>query len=237
MHAFFSKTVGIMTLATAGAVLLPVPTHAVEKGDWIVRVGPTNVSPNTSSDAFDIAGLASPEVDVDDAWSLGFTVSYMFTDAFGVELLAATPFEHDIDIDGADIAAGSTEHLPPTFTVNWYPRGGKDGWQPYIGIGINYTTFFSEDIDTELESALGVITEPLTNRTDPIPSNLRLDDSWGLAGRLGVDIPLSEKWSATASMWYLDIGTEAEIINALGTLKADVDIDPFVYMIGVSYNF
>ena len=237
MRSLISKAVGPVSLTALTAILASTPSYSVEKGDWIVRVGPTNVSPDTSSDAFDIAGLASPEVEVDDAWSLGFTVSYMFTDAFGVELLAATPFKHDIDIDGADIAAGETEHLPPTLTFNWYPRGGKEGWQPYIGIGVNYTTFFSEDIDNELEQALGVITQPITNRTDPIPSNLRLDDSWGLAGRLGVDIPFSENWSASASMWYLDIGTEAEITNALGTFKADVDIDPFVYMIGISYSF
>ncbi len=226
----------ISTVVFAAGLSLS-PLLAAEQGDWIVRVGPTNVSPNSSSDPFDIAGLAQPEVEVDDAWALGFSLSYMVTDVFGLELLAATPFTHDIDIDGADIAAGETQHLPPTLTVNWYPRGGKEGWQPYLGLGVNYTTFFGEDIDNELETALGVITEPLTGRTDPIRSNLRLEDSWGWAARAGVDIPLSEKWSASASMWYLDIGTEAEIINALGTFKADVDIDPFVYMVGVSYTF
>jgi outer membrane protein W len=38
-------------------------------------------------------------------------------------------------------------------------------------------------------------------------------------------------------MWYLDIGTEATVRNALGNFKADIDIDPFVWMIGVAYTF
>jgi outer membrane protein len=220
--------------------LVLVPTlnsQAYEKGDWVIRAGPTNVDPDTDSDAFDIAGLAAVEVDVDDAWALGISATYMFTDSIGVELLAATPFDHDISVDGANIDAGETKHLPPTLTVNWYPRGGKEGWQPFIGVGVNYTYFFDEDVDSQLEDALGVITQPITQRTDPVPSNLSLDESWGFAGRLGVDYPFSENWSATASMWYLDIGTEATIRNALGNFKADVDIDPFVYMIGVSYSF
>ncbi|MEE4659119.1 MAG: OmpW family outer membrane protein [Halieaceae bacterium] len=227
----------LISLAAIAAFTLVPAAQAVEKGDWIVRVGPTNVYPDASSDAFDIAGLASPTVDVDDAWALGGTVTYMFSNAFGVELLAATPFQHDITVDGANVDAGTTEHLPPTLTFMWYPRGGKQGWQPYLGVGVNYTTFFSEDVDNELEEALGLITQPITGRTDPVRSNLRLDDSWGVAARVGVDIPFSERWSASASMWWMDIGTEAEITNALGTFKADVDIDPFVYMIGLSYSF
>ena len=228
----------IIPLAAAAAALaLPLSSVAAEKGDWIIRVGPTNVDPDTSADPFDIAGLAQVEVDVDDAWALGVTATYMVTDKFGVELLAATPFKHDITVNGANIDAGETEHLPPTLTVNWYPRGGQEGWQPFVGIGVNYTYFFSEDVDSDLETALGIITEPVTGRTDPIPSNLSIDESWGFAGRLGVDYPINENWSATASMWYLDIGTEATIRNSLGNFKADIDIDPFVYMIGVAYSF
>jgi outer membrane protein len=231
MNLFLRSVVLLLAVAPV------LNSQAYEKGDWIFRTGPTNVNPDTDSDAFDIAGLAAVEVDVDDAWALGVTATYMVTDSFGVELLAATPFKHDIKVDGADIDAGETKHLPPTLTVSWYPRGGKPGWQPYVGVGVNYTYFFDESVDSELEEALGVITEPITNRTDPVRSNLSLDESWGFAARLGVDYPFSEHWAATASMWYLDIGTEATIRNALGNFKADVDIDPFVYMFGVSYSF
>ena len=93
----------------------------------------------------------------------------MLTNTWGVELLAATPFEHDITIKGAPVDAGSTKHLPPTLTVMWYPMGGSDSrFQPFVGAGVNYTYFWDEDADKELEGALGVITEPVTGSTDPV---------------------------------------------------------------------
>ena len=57
------------------------------------------------------AGLAAVKVDVDDDWALGVTATYMFSNRFGIELLAATPFKHDITVDGADIDAGEINRL------------------------------------------------------------------------------------------------------------------------------
>jgi outer membrane protein len=224
-------------MALAALACLPLPLQA-EQGDWIIRAGAANVDPDTDSERIDVAGLATLDgVDVDDNTQLGITATYMLTDTWGLELLAATPFEHDITVKGAGIDAGSTKHLPPTLTVMWYPRGGKQGWQPYIGAGINYTHFFDEDTDKELEAALGVITEPVTGSTDPVKADLDLDESWGWAAHAGVDFPINDSWSLNASVWYLDIETEATIGTALGNVKFDVELDPYVYMLGVAYRF
>ena len=65
-----------------------------------------------------------------------------------------------------------------------------------------------------------------------------LDDSWGLALRAGVDYQLSDKWAVNAGLWYIDIDTEATLkTTGLGKIKVDVDIDPYVYMVGLSYKF
>ena len=215
------------------------PAHAYEQGDWIFRVGAANVDPDTDSDRIDVAGLATLEgVDVDDDTQLGITATYMLTDIWAIELLAATPFEHDITIKGAPVDAGSTKHLPPTLTFMWYPMGGKDSkFQPFVGAGVNYTYFWDEDADSELEAALGVITEPVTGSTDPVPANLDLDDSWGVAARAGFDYLFNDKWGVSASVWWIDIDTEATVKTALADVKFDVEIDPWVYMVGLSYRF
>ncbi len=231
-----SKKLSALSIPALAAVLA-APVQA-DQGDWIIRFGLANVDPDVSSDPIDIAGLVTLDgVDVDDDTQLGITGTYMFRDKWGISLLAATPFEHDITVKGVDIAAGSTKHLPPTITVQWYPRGGSDGWQPYLGLGVNYTGFFDEDVDPELEAALGIITEPVTGSTDPVPASLDLKDSWGLAVQAGVDIPVSEKWAVNAGIWWIDIGTTATIGTALGDVKFDVDLDPWVYMLGVAYKF
>lgn len=221
------------------AAAIAVPAQAYEQGDWIFRAGAANVDPDTDSDQIDIAGLATLEgVDVDDDTQLGITATYMLTDIWAIELLAATPFEHDITVKGAPVDAGSTKHLPPTLTFMWYPMGGKDSkFQPFVGAGVNYTYFWDEDTDSELEAALGVITEPVTGSTDPVPANLDLDDSWGVAARAGFDYLFNDKWGISASVWWIDIDTEATIKTALADVKFDVEIDPWVYMVGLSYRF
>ncbi len=224
-------------LATGGMV-----AQAYEQGDWVLRVGATTVDPDTDSDNINLPQGVVAQADVDDDTQLGIIPMYMVTDKFGVELLAATPFEHDIsaDVRGAPLSvdAGSTKHLPPTLMVQWYPRGGQDGWQPYFGIGLNYTYFFDEDTDNELVETLGALTDGVVQKAD-----LDLDDSFGLAAQAGVDIPFSDRWAVNIGIWYLDIDTEAEITakdangSQVAKVKFDVDIDPWVYNIGIAYRF
>ena len=223
----------VLTLAVAAALAGGTAmTHAYEAGDWILRAGAVTVAPDADSDVVPILGVT---VDVDDDTQLSIIPVYMVDSNWGIELLAATPFEHDIDVNEAPISAGSTKHLPPTLTIQWYPRGNQDGWQPYIGLGVNYTTFFSEDtsrdLDNVLEAELGAV-----------GSDLELDDSFGLSASAGVDIPLGENWSLNAGVWYIDIDTTAEVTakfedGSRAKVKFDVDIDPWVYNIGIAYRF
>ncbi len=223
----------------ASAMGWSASTLAYEQGDWIIRSGAINVNPNVQSDKIDVAGLATLKgADVDDDTQLGITGTYMLTDIWAIELLAATPFTHDISVSGTNIQAGSSKQLPPTLTFMWYPMGGKpSALQPFVGIGVNYTHFWDEKVDSQLEAALGAITEPVTGSTDPVPAKLTLDDSWGVAGRAGFDYLLNDNWGINVGVWYIDIDTEATIKTPLANVKFDVELDPWVYMLGVSYKF
>lgn len=192
---------------------------AYQAGDMILRAGAAGVYPNADSD--EITTVASgAKVDVDSAWSLGITFSYMLTDTLGVGVLAAWPFEHDIEGDGSISGLdtlGSTKHLPPTVTLQWhFPT--NSAWQPYLGAGLNYTVFFDEDT----EGALSAV-------------DLELDDSWGVAAEAGLDYQLDNDWLISGQIWYLDIDTEAKVSGGIG--KFDVEIDPWVYMLSVGKKF
>jgi len=218
-------TMALLAVMAGGSVM----AQAYEKGDWVLRAGATTVDPDTDSELIDPS--IPYKVDVDDDTQLGLIPLYMATEKVAIELLAATPFEHDISIDGTSIAAGSTKHLPPTLSVQWHPRGGLDGWQPYIGLGVNYTIFFDEDADNELIEFLGVD-----------DADLDLDDSFGLAAQAGVDIPFSEHWAVNFAVWYIDIDTTAEVTAKVNgataaKVKFNVDLDPWVYNIGIAYKF
>lgn len=238
----------IAVAALAGQQVL-----AYEAGDIIVRAGVANVSPNDDSSGLAVPALAMGEisgtgVEVDDDTQLGLTATYMLTSSIGIELLAATPFEHDItaDLGGlGKVDAGSTKHLPPTLSVVWYPLSGNgSAIQPYVGAGLNYTVFFEEEVSSDLEAGLPAVVDALTAGAvdlypGPVPMELKLDNSWGLAAQLGVDVALNENWQVNASVRWIDIDTEAEISSALGSTITidDVEIDPYVYQLNIGYKF
>ncbi|WP_083002806.1 OmpW/AlkL family protein [Halomonas sp. GT] len=191
------------TLMASGQVL------AYGAGDFFTRVGVAKVEPKGDNGSLAGGALA---VDVQDKTDFAFTLGYRFHDKMGIELLAALPFEHDIALNGDNLA--STKHLPPTLTLQYYPLGGTDARvQPYVGAGINYT-FFSDE-----ELAIG---------------ELELDDSWGAAAQVGIDLLIDDNWALNAAAWYIDIDTDATVNgDAAGT----VEIDPLVVMAGLSYRF
>lgn len=220
---------------------------AYESGDFFVRFGGVWVSPNESSDgvaipALGVAPIDGTEAEVDINGQLGLTINYMFSPLFGVELLAATPFQHDITANlngfqaGLSVPAGETHQLPPTLSAIYYPLGNSDSLiQPYLGAGLNYTIFFDTDVTADLEALTG----NLANAGGPVPLDLDLDNSLGLAVQVGADYAINEKWHINASLRWIDISTDATFTSSLGdTITVDnVDIDPLVWQLNFGYKF
>lgn len=210
----FKNTLLSSALIAAG-IGLSTSALAVQQGDWIIRAGLTNVSPNDGSSGSGGIGLANDDIGVDSGTSATFSFTYMYSDNMGVEILAALPFEHDITLKGAGKVA-ETEHLPPTVSLE-YHFNPKNDVRPYVGAGINYTTFLDTDTTGVLAGA-----------------KLDLDDSWGLALTAGVDVDINKDWFFNASVRYMNIETTAEIT---GLTDIDVDINPYVYTLGFGTTF
>ncbi len=232
MKKMYRGVIGAMAVALT---VLPGQVLAYEEGDWILRVGAVTVDPDVDSDKVDVLGLATLDgVDVDSDTQLSLIGTYMFHSHWGVELLAATPFSHDITLDGTSLDAGSAKQLPPTVSIQYYPMRAGSKVQPYVGAGINYTYFWDEDVDGDLNSALDGIAGLPPGTVD---ADLDLDDSWGLALQAGIDWAITEKVMLNAGVWWIDIDTEAKISTALGNTHFDVELDPWVYNIGLAFKF
>lgn len=223
---------------------------AYEGGDIIVRAGAAMVAPDESSDGIAVPALPAvnggrpipgTSAEVDNNTQVGLTATYMFSSSLGLELLAATPFSHDItaNLNAAglgSINAGETKHLPPTLSLVWYPFGSDGSISPYVGAGLNYTVFFEEDVHADLESAAGA----LAGAGGPLPMGLELDDSFGLAAQTGVDFAINDSWHVNASVRWIDIDTDATFKAGNGATIITVDnveIDPWVYQINIGYRF
>ena len=213
----YRNLAGPRVAAMAALMIFVAGPVAAEQGDWIARAGIANVNPDASSDILDI--------DVDDDTQLGLTFAYMITDHIGVELLAASPFEHTIESKELNLKVGSAKQLPPTLNLQYYFLGSDSKFRPYAGIGVNYTYFWDEDTAGEFEAVAGA-------------SSLSLDDSWGLSVQAGADYHINDKWLVNAAIWKLDIETDAKLqTENLGPVGVSVEIDPWVYMVGIGYRF
>ena len=158
----------------------------------------------------------------------------MFTKNWGIELLAATPFEHNASATGQlsavvdDVA--ESKQLPPTLSAIYY-FDSQSKFKPYVGAGINYTVFFDEKTTSEADAAFQSV-YGLTG------GDLEIDDSVGLSFQLGADYEINKQWHLNASARWLDIDTEATITFDSGDkVTNDLDVDPMVYTIAVGYTF
>ena len=197
-------------------LFLASPVHAYEAGQWVYRVGVGTAQPDSRNLVLD----ESTYVEVDGATSATFTLTYFFTRNFAFDVLAALPFDHDIVLvsDGVGQKIAETNHLPPTISLQYHLLPDGD-FQPYVGVGANWTTFFNTDTIDALSST-GV--------------ELELDDSFGFAAQIGADFLIGEDWLVNADVRYINIETDATLGGAeIGT----VAIDPMVYSISFGYRF
>jgi outer membrane protein len=67
--------------------------------------------------------------------------------------------------------------------------------------------------------------------------NSHVSNSWGWAAQVGADYMLTDRLMLKAQMRYIE--TDAYVSNTnLGVRsKVNVDVDPFVYMVGLGYKF
>ncbi|WP_095080483.1 OmpW family protein [Pseudomonas sp. Irchel s3h17] len=212
--------------------------QAFEAGDIILRAGAITVNPDADSSSVkvdqgplagaDLGGKATLSSDT----QLGLNFAYMITNNLAIELLAATPFEHDVKLKNTALGVvngklGTIKQLPPTLSLVYYPLDHKSVFQPYVGAGINYTWIYDEHVGSEA-SAKGF-------------DNFRADSSWGMAWQVGADYMLTDHIMINGQVRYIDIDTTGYVNNdalAAGTrAKVDIDVDPWVYMVGLGYKF
>ena len=230
-RALVGSTFALLSLALAA------PAIAHEAGQWIFRAGVGQVAPksdNLSETIVDgdlTVGLA---LEVDSGTSLTLSGTYMFTPNWAFDILAAWPFTHDVNAavsidDGVDQISFSTkiaevEHLPPTFSVQYHFMPDAD-FQPYVGLGVNFTTFTSEKftnivVDGENLGTLG--------------DDLSLDDSFGIATQFGADWMFNDNWLVNLDVRWINIESDLTVDGLdIGT----VEIDPWVYSLNLGYRF
>ncbi|MBT2748845.1 MULTISPECIES: OmpW family outer membrane protein [unclassified Lysobacter] len=196
---------GVLAAALACAAQ---PVLAQEARSYTIGIGAHQVQPKSNNGSL-LGGAA--QLEIGDNVQPTITFEYFVRENLGIEVLAATPFKHDIEIKGLGKVA-TTKHLPPTFSLQYH--WNSDGAvSPFVGVGVNYTTFMSEKT-----------TGPLRG------SKLKLEDSVGVAAHLGVDFSVGERGAIRVDARWIDINSDVKL-NGAKIGKAE--IDPLVY--GLAY--
>ena len=205
------------------SLLTTAPAFAAE-GDWLVRLRGIVVAPTESSSAV-MPTFPDATVSVDNAIVPELDFTYFFTDNVGAELILATS-PHDISGEGSLAALGEiadTMVLPPTLTLQYHFMP-NELLRPYVGVGVNYSIFYSEDATTALTDAIGA-------------TMVDLDESVGIAFQAGVDFDINERFFVNLDVKYIQIDTTATLTTGTLVNTVDVDLDPIVAGIGVGMRF
>lgn len=184
-------------------------------GDFMIRLRGIGVIPADNADIDPIGGdtelsnTGMPEIDF----------SYFVTDNIAFELIAATT-QHDVSARGTsagDIDLGDVWLLPPTLLLQYHFLT-KERFSPYVGAGINYTIFYGVD-----------------EAKNSIAEDVDYENSLGWALQIGVDYRLDDQWYINADVKRLFLDTDVSVNN--GGVKADVDVDPWIFGMGIGYKF
>jgi outer membrane protein len=188
---------------------------AAGESPWTVKVGASQVKPKSDP------GLGLSE-EVTTEIGLTPAIEYKFSPNIVGEVLLAIPFEHDVEVGGTAVA--SFKHLPPTFTAK-YLFAPEATFSPYVGLGLNYTMVFGEELTAAGIAALGL----------PAGSKLKGDDSIGLAATIGAEYRLpNSPWGVTLDVRYIKIESDLEIN---GGTAGTLEVDPLVVGLSASYHY
>ncbi len=184
---------------------------------WMVRVRALDLVPANNSGAFNFGGTAIPA----DAVHLSTKAfpevdfSYAFSKNLSAELVLTYPQQHDVSIAGVG-HIGTLTHLPPTLIGQYHYPIANTPYDPYVGLGLNFTMVTS--------SSLNAAGTPL----DVTKTSL------GLAYELGIDYKLNERWVVNLDFKHVNIHTN---VKAAGAIVTNVDVNPNLYSIGIGYRF
>lgn len=204
--------------AAAVLAVLPSASFAQDMGDYLSKdrfmVRARALYIGTPEDSKNVTVLGS-DAKVGDAVTPEVDLTYFFTKNIAAELIAATA-QHTLSHDsGLDI--GKTWILPPTLTLQYHFTPDSK-FSPYLGAGVNYSYFYGEDAAHGLD-------------------NLDVDGGWGYAAQAGFDYWLNDHWGLNLDVKKVWLNVDAKVYSGTTPVKADVDLDPWIFGAGVSYRF
>ncbi|WBO22838.1 OmpW/AlkL family protein [Sphingomonas abietis] len=217
--------IGAMTAPAYAQTEGQAPTRSSDDFQhWIVRLRAIRVTPTEHTGPIEPT-FPTANTAVSNSWAPELDFTYMATKHIGAELILGTT-KHDVSGRGSLDSLGKAGHtwvLPPTLTLQYHflPDGHI---RPYVGVGVNYTIFYSEKASDGLQAAIG-------------KTKFGMSDSVGYALQAGVDVDITRRVFVNFDLKYLDIDSTAKLTTGSLVNREHVRLDPLVPGVGIGMRF
>jgi outer membrane protein len=224
-HLCAPRSTGMLARAAAAAALtataLAGNAWAQATPVWSVKAGFTQYSPHSQSNG--ITGIGVPpgaDAKVNDASTLIVAVGRALGPHLEVELVVGIPPRVSARATGSIAFLGddvfSAKNFAPTLLFNYHFGQPGDRWRPFLGAGVNYTSFQSA--------------------RSKLAPDVRLSDSLGLAVQGGITYRVNREVGLFASVARLDVRSDVVGVGS-SVLQTSIDFRPRTYTLGVTYGF
>jgi len=153
-------------------------------------------------------------LELDDQFIPTLTLTYFLNKNLAVELFCCFA-NLDADLAGAGNVAEFWV-FPPALTLQ-YHFDSMGAFKPYVGAGVQYILPFDED-------GVGLLAN----------ERVEVDDALGFTLQAGVDVEIGQGWYLNADVKKTWI---EHTVSINGADAFDVDIDPWIFSVGLGYRF
>jgi len=115
--------------------------------------------------------------------------------------------------------------IAPTLLLEYVFLEESSKWRPYIGAGVNYTTFYDRNSTAAGDAASGG------------PTKISLTPSVGWAATAGINYHIANNWHAYASYSFSRVATDLTADTAGVIRTSHISFAPQALVVSVGYSF
>ena len=227
--------VALVTLTAAGALGHSTAARADDVPNNTLRAGLYEIFYHVSAD--DLQGPFVPpgvNLDVKNTQTAYFAYIRRLNASFDVELAFGIPPKTktvgkgpatlgSVPYNGQTIA--TSKWLAPSLLIDYKFFSESAPLRPYVGVGVNYTSFYDRQVTPAGEAGTGG------------PTRLSLTSSVGPVGTVGLKYQPGTRWQVIASYNISRVNSDLKIDTAGETRTTHIKFGPQAFVIAAGYSF
>jgi outer membrane protein W len=249
-------------LEVSGAVMMAGKGTAYDEGAFSPNAAfaPWGGNPLLATGLSSGAGTQIPWASTSTSYAIVPTLSvdYYINKNWSIEAICCVVPAHIQGTGSIQSTFAHTWAFPPSLLVD-YHFTNFGAWQPYLGVGVNFTTYWGTRVNNEnfpvLFQPSGPLTGPLATAFGVTGVSAQfysatVTPSWGVVGQAGLDYMFNEHWGLNLDVKYImmEPTVHAKVaanlpppLTAAGPLYLPVRVflplDPLVISAGLTYRF